>query len=122
MRNKIVLVSVLLALACLVVPSAANAQTTVPLPTTSKLSWDHDGVNTDGYKLQIDGGEKLAVTATCAITSGVRSCEIPFPALTPGNHTLIVIAWNIAGEAGSDPFAVTVVVVPAKPVNIRIKG
>jgi len=110
----------LLALACLVATSA-NAQTPVPSPTpaSTRLQFDHDGVNTDGYRLQIDGGEKLLVTANC-VAGTVRTCDIPFPALTPGAHTLVVIAWNIAGEAASDPFLVSVVVVPAKATNIRI--
>lgn len=108
----------------LAVPGIARAQTPVPSPTpaTTKLAFDHDGVNVSGYKLQVDAGEKLPVVATCTGEGSVRTCEIPFPALTPGPHTLVVIAWNLAGEAASDPFAVTVVVVPTKPVNIRIKG
>jgi len=101
-----------------------SAQTPVPSPTppTTRLAFDHDGVNTDGYKLQIDSQAAAVVTATCAVVSAVRTCEIPFPALTPGAHTLVLIAWNIAGEAASAPFAVTVVVIPAVPVNIRIRG
>jgi hypothetical protein len=100
----------------------AGAQTPVPSPTpaTTKLAFDHDGVNTDGYRLKIDAAAAVAITPTCAVVGSVRSCDIPFPALTPGAHTLIVIAWNIAGEAQSDPFAVNVIVVPAKATNIRI--
>jgi hypothetical protein len=121
MRKRL-LIGAWLGVAAVLLAVPVFAQTPVPSPTASKLSWDHDGVNTDGYKLQIDGGEKLAVTATCAVVNGVRSCELPFPALTPGNHALVVLAFNIAGEAASDPFAVVVVVVPGKPVNVRIKG
>lgn len=113
----------LMAVACVLgVATMAVAQIPVPSPTpaATKLAFDHDGVNTDGYKLQVDGGEKVAITPTCAVVGAVRTCEVPFPALTPGNHTLTIIAWNIAGEASSDPFVVTMVVVPGKATNIRI--
>jgi hypothetical protein len=111
------------ALAFLVAPSV-SAQTPVPSPTpaTTRLAFDHDGVNTDGYRLKVDEAVAVAITPTCAVVASVRTCEIPFPALTPGAHSLVLIAWNIAGEAASAPFAVTVVVIPAVPANIRIRG
>ena len=87
-----------------------------------KLAWDHDGINTAGYALTVDGTRTdLLLTPVCAVVSAVRSCEIPFPALTPGEHVLIVSAYNVAGESASDPFPVVVMVVPGKPVNIKIK-
>jgi hypothetical protein len=116
--------SVLLMLAgLLLLAPVAGAQTPVPSPTpaTTMIAFDHDGVNTDGYRIKIDAAAATAITPTCAVVGAVRTCEIPFPALTPGAHSLVLIAWNIAGEASSDPFLVTVVVVPVKPVNIRIK-
>jgi hypothetical protein len=104
-------------------PLSAAAQAPpvpVPSPNTAKLAWDHDGVNTDGYALAIDG-TRAVVQATCAVVATVRSCEMPFPALTPGDHVLIVSAFNAAGEAAADPFRVTVFVAPTKPTNTRIK-
>lgn len=110
-----------LAFALVVGVATASAQTPVPSPTppTTRLGFDHDGVNTDGYRLKVDDVTAL-VTATCTGVAAARTCEIPFPALTPGNHTLWVIAFNAAGEAASDPFPVTVFVQPAKATNIRI--
>ena len=98
------------------------AQTPVPSPTpaTTRIAFDHDGVNTDGYRIKIDTAEQVALVAECAGTGEARTCTAPFPALTPGQHTLYIIAWNVAGEASSDPFMVSVVVVPVKPGNIRI--
>jgi hypothetical protein len=101
--------------------ATASAQTPIPSPTppTTKLGFDHDGLNTDGYRLKVDDTVTL-VTATCTGVNQARTCEIPFPALTPGAHTLWVIAFNTAGEASSDPFPVLVFVQPAKATNIRI--
>lgn len=117
MRKRMV---VLWCTLCLLLPAIGWAQTPVPSPTppTIKLGWDHDGINTDGYKLSIDGTVTV-ITPTC-VAGTPRTCEIPFPALTPGNHTILVIAFNAAGEAASDPFLVTVFVQPAKATNLRI--
>lgn len=109
--------------ACLLIPAGAAAQSPavpVPSPNTLKLAWDHDGLNTDGYALTVDG-VRAVVTPTCAVVNTVRTCEMPFPALTPGDHTLIVSAFNAAGEASADPLLVTVFVKPAKPGNVRLK-
>lgn len=111
----------LMVIAALLVAGVAQAQTPVPSPTTQKLAFDHDGLNTDGYRLKIDAATATVITPTCAVVSSVRTCELPFPALTPGPHTLVLVAFNAAGEASSDPFAVLVFVAPVKPANVRIK-
>lgn len=118
----LVLALVLMAVGSLLLAQIAGAQTPVPSPTPSatRLAWDHDGVNTDGYRLKVDAAAAVDVVATCAVVAGVRTCDTPFPALTPGAHTLLVIAWNIAGETASDPFLVNVIVVPGKAGNLRI--
>ena len=107
-------------LALCAVPALAQTPVPSPTPPTTKLAFDHDGLNTDGYRLKVDALAPVAITPTCAVVASVRSCELPFPALTPGAHTLTIIAWNIAGEAVSAPFPVTVIVVPTAPANIRI--
>lgn len=91
------------------------AQTPVPSPTpaTTSVAWDHDGVNVDSFKLLSDG----AVVSTMPSTDR----KAAFPALTPGMHTLVVQACNIAGCASSTPLVVRIVVVPSNPTNIRIE-
>ena len=111
----------------LLVASAAFAQTTrkVPYPVGPQtyLGFDHDKVNTETYGLRIDGGERTVITPVevgPAGTAGWFAFEVPFPALTPGLHLLVVDACNIAGCALSDPFAVELVALPAKPGQLRI--
>lgn len=101
---------------------AASAQTTVPspIPSSTRLVWDHDGVNVSSWKLTIDGTDQV-VTPSASPADGAQAWSIPFPALTPGAHTLIVCAVNVAGSGCSDPpFSVKVVVVPSKPTALRI--
>lgn len=53
---------------------------------------------------------------------GSFTCGVPFPAFTPGAHTLQVTAANTAGESlKSVPFAFTFIVIPAAPKNFRIQ-
>ena len=106
-------------LACLCVATVASAQTPVPSPTppTTKLCWDHDGVSLDRFDLAVDGGAGTSVGKPVPV--GTMYC-VPFPALTPGTHTLVVSACNIAGCAAAAPFPVSVVVVPTAPSAVRI--
>lgn len=113
MMRRLLLAATLL----LVLPVLAHAQTDVTPGPTTKLAWDHDGINVDRFELKVDG--TLSATIPFAFEQD-GTYETPFPALTPGVHQLIVAACNIAGCADSDPFLVRVVVVPAKPSNIRI--
>lgn len=107
----------LAALLCLFLPALAHAQTDVTPGSNTKLAWDHDGVNVERFEIKVDG--QVNSTIPFAFEQD-GTYEAPFPALTPGIHQLIVAACNIAGCADSDPFLVRVVVVPAKPSNLRI--
>jgi hypothetical protein len=120
-RTLVVAVVVMLAGLLLLAP-VAGAQTPVPSPTpaTIMIAFDHDGVNTDGYRIKIDAAPAVAIAPTCAVVASVRTCETPFPAMTPGNHSFVLIAWNAAGEASSPPFLVTLFVAPTAPTTIRI--
>jgi hypothetical protein len=96
----------------LLIAGTAAAQTQAPSPPgNTRLAWDHDGLNVTSWELVIDGGAPAVVQAT-PFPNGSNSWSTPFPALTPGPHTLIMRACNIGGCAASDPFAVNVVVVP----------
>ena len=119
MRPTILTACVLTVLA-LAMPASAQTPVPSPTPPTTLIAFDHDGVNTDGYRIKIDAAAAVAVTPTCAVVGAARTCEFTFPAMTPGNHTLWIIAWNAAGEGTSVPFAVTVFVAPVAPGNIRI--
>jgi hypothetical protein len=103
----------------------ASAQQVGP---TSKLVWDEPGpdlatVSAYIYNIYPDGATTLTVMAGVGCTGSASpfTCETNFPAFTPGQHTLILSASNVAGESAKSPsFAFTVVVVPSAPQNIRI--
>jgi hypothetical protein len=115
MKRTVATVAVILALLACSTP--ALAQVPSPTPGTVKIGFDHDGINTDGYALIVDG-TRATVTPTCAGTP--RTCTIPFPALTPGTHTFVIAAFNAAGEATSTPVSWVVFVKPGDPTNVRI--
>jgi hypothetical protein len=95
---------------------------------SSKIGWDQTGVASAAdaqaltYRYYPDGAAVGIVLTgvTCSGTTTV-TCQAPFPAFTPGTHTLTLTAGNIAGEsAKSAPFAFQFVVIPAAPGNLRI--
>lgn len=108
--------SIVLLLVTIAGGSESRAQTPVPSPppATLRLAWDHDGINTDLFKVLADG-----VVVTDNIPSTARA--VAFPALTPGNHSLTVQACNLAGCSSSAPLLVVVVVMPAPATNLRLE-
>jgi hypothetical protein len=116
MRTLITALALVLAIS---VPSFAQTTVPSPIPPTTRIAFDHDGLNTTGYKLKVDTGEPTIV-ATTPLAGSPGSLTIAFPALTPGVHELTVSAFNADGEAASDIFTVRVTVVPAKPLNLRL--
>lgn len=113
---------------CLPVSAFAQAVGT----PTSTFIFDQpapDAGTAQGYtfKIYIDGnisGQVLAgVTCVASPTAAVQTCTAPFPAFTPGTHTIQLTASNVAGEsAKSAVFTFTLVAVPGAPGNIRIGG
>jgi hypothetical protein len=96
----------------------AVAQTTVlaPVPPTTMLAFDHDGLNTDGYALWVDG-VRQTVTTTLVGTTERRTA---FPAMTPGTHTIeftaFVMVDGVAIDSAKSPtLTVRIVVVPVAP-------
>lgn len=71
---------------------------------TYTCSWTHDGVNTTGYAIAIDG-TRAVVSPTCTGTGDTRSCSTPITMTTGAAHTVIVTAFNDFGEAAADPFS-----------------
>jgi hypothetical protein len=107
--------------------SLASAQNTGT--ASSKIGWDQAGVASAAeaqaltYRYYADGSATGIVLTgvTCAGTTAV-TCQAPFPAFTPGSHTITLTAGNVAGEsAKSSPFAFVFVVIPSAPTNLRIQ-
>lgn len=110
-------IQILALVALLLAPVSAVAQP-VPATPTSQLAFDHDGVDTAGYELQVDGGAWTPVGVTVQQT-GVRVMNLP--ALTPGPHTLAVRACGPGGCSGpSNALEVQLVVVPSVPTQLRL--
>lgn len=105
-----------------------NAQTPVATPT-SKLAWvitaaDLNTAQSYVYKYYLDAsatGIIFSPSPTCSGTAAPFSCQVAFPAVGNGNHTISITASNTAGESlHSDPFAFAFVGIPSKPTGLRI--
>lgn len=90
------------------------AQEIIINPTNTQLQWDHDRQHVTHFNLVIDG-----VITNLGLP---EENEITFPALTPGEHVIIVQACNSDLEicVASDPFEIQVIVL-TKPTNLRIR-
>ena len=120
-----------LMLACVwcLLGAAVVAQGPVATPS-SKFQFDQpapDVATANGYtfRLYADGAATGAIVAgvvcVAGATAGVQTCTMPFPAFTPGAHTVQLTAANVAGESPkSSPFAFTLVVIPGAPSNLRV--
>lgn len=102
----------------LLVSPTLLGQTPAPTPPgAAQLAWDHDGVDTTGYALVVDG---VRTDLGAVARQPDNTYRAPFPTLTRGNHILVVEAYNLAGRAASAEFQVRVVGVPAVPSNLRL--
>lgn len=102
----------------------ANAQTAV---NTSKIAWTQEAptlADAQGYTYRYypDGAPGVALSGvTCSGEGSPFSCQVAFPAFTPGNHALTMTAANLAGESvQSAPLNFVFVVTPATPTGLRI--
>lgn len=105
----------------------AAAQTPPPVTPGATLLFDHDGLNVASWDMQLDTGAWTTVSPVRGdrigtTTPAVYAWAVPFPAATPGAHTLKIRACNIAGCAVSDPYAFQMVLIPSKPGNLRFGG
>lgn len=107
----------------------AHAQT--PVVGTERLQFDQAAPDLATaqayvYRLVIDGvRQAVPVTVTCAGSVSPFACTTPFPALTPGDHTIALTAAVVVNgvEAESLPsvaLPVRLVVAPNPPQNLRI--
>ena len=117
--------TLVLTLTFLFISTAAFAQVATP---NRQLAWDQTNVANAAeaqsftYKYYPDGAAVgIALTGvTCTGTTTV-TCTVPFPAFTPGQHTLTLTASNVAGEsAKSAVFSFSFEVVPTAPSNLRL--
>lgn len=96
--------------------------------STAKLGWDQGATTlleatSYTYKYYADGSAVgTALTGvTCTGSVSPFQCQVPFPAFTPGNHTIQITATNVAGESDkSSPLDFVFVVNPSSPTNLRI--
>jgi hypothetical protein len=123
--KRLLIVALVLAGVLAAGPAAAQA----PVTGANKIGWDQAAptlgeAQNYTYKYFADNattGITLA-SVTCAGTASPYQCEVPFPAFTPGNHTITLTAGNLAGESvKSAPLSFAFVVTPGAPVNLRIK-
>lgn len=120
--KKICLTLILLCFA-----SVAFAQP--PATGKNKIGFDQDApslteVQTYTWKYFADAATTgiVLVGVTCTGTVTPYQCEAPFPAFTPGNHTLTLTTSNLAGEsAKSLPLSFAFVVTPGAPIGLKIK-
>lgn len=110
-------------------PALAVAQTAVV--GSEQIQFDQaapDLATAQGYvyRLVIDGQRQATpVAVTCQGTASPFACTVPFPPLTPGDHTLALTAAVVvngveAESLPSQPISVRMVVAPNPPANLRI--
>jgi hypothetical protein len=119
-----------LLLACMFVLTFAGLASAQQAGASSSLQWDIAGtdlatVNAYIYR-HYDDSAVTGVVFTGVSCVGAASpfvCTVPFPAFTPGAHTVAVSAANVAGESPrTAPLAFTFLVIPATPTTLRIAG
>ena len=101
----------------LFVAAPVAAQTSVPANAVLTLAADHDGANTDGYRVYVDGVKVSDVPKT-ALVAGVLTATVP--AQKPGPHTVQLAAYNAVAEVKSDPVTFTALQTPLKPSNLKL--
>jgi hypothetical protein len=103
------------AAAMLSLPPAALAQTSTvrsPPSPSSRILWDHDGVNVLWFEVRVDGILVSRIAHERPASGDTYSS--PMPLLFPGLHTLVVAACNDQGCAASAPLNITVVSGPIR--------
>ena len=87
--------------------------------TPFTVSADHSGVDTEFYRLYVDGNQEQEKPAS-ALKDGVISFA-DADGLPKGSYSIEVAAVNADGETKSEPLTLVVQgVPPAAPVNLRI--
>lgn len=96
---------------------------------SSQIGWDQDApdmATAQGYTYQylLDAAAPVVLPGHKCGTGPAPttfSCAAPFPAITPGPHSLTLTASNIAGASlPSTPLSFVFVLIPSPPKNLRI--
>lgn len=127
MRTATVLLCTIFVLA-----GAAGAQTPPPAVATDRIGFDQPATSADlamlTWRYVLDGAAAQPLAGvTCAPIAGQvdrHLCQAPWPAMTPGQHTIALIARLTDGtltidSAPSAPFTFRFVVAPGAPENVR---
>ena len=114
MRAKLAMLCLCLALGALVA-----AQSVPPPNAAFVLAFDHNGVDTTGYRLFVDNVKVGADLPVSALQAGSASFNVP--GVGPGPHSIRVTAFGPGGETSSAALTFTVPQLPpTAPTNLRI--
>jgi hypothetical protein len=117
MRTILVILMGLLALAG---PASAQTPDTVPAHQSFSVEFTHDGLNTTGYRVFVDGVKVGSDLPLSALTAGKVTASVA--GVPRGAHTVQVSAFNLDAEAKSAALPFTAVdPTPATPTNLTIK-
>lgn len=96
-----------------------------------RIGWDQpaaspEEANSYQYRFSLDGGPAtVAAGVTCTGAASPYTCVGNFPATTPGQHSLVIVARRIVDattfldSAPSAAFVFRLEVVPGTPANLR---
>jgi hypothetical protein len=117
MKTALAIVAlVVMALGLSVVPAAQPGP-----PRTYTCQWTHDssGGAAESFQILVDGAVSVTVNpATACSGTPVLACTSPLTMTTQVNHTVIVQAVNLFGEANSVPFTAAP---PVRPAGVTIR-
>src|SRR5262245_3951224 len=104
-------------LACVCMASVVSAQTQIPAGQAATVTFAHDGIATDGYRVKVDGTAGPNLPASQRV-NGVVTTTIQ--GQSAGGHSLVACAFNVGGETCTPPVLFTAVASPSAPTNLQI--
>lgn len=116
----------------LLTPTLAAAQE--PTVQTDRLGWTQTMTAAEQplvtFAIFVDNvrGPLPAVTCTVTATAGTYDCQTAYPPMTPGPHTIELVAIRTEGALTAEslrsaPFAIRLIVGPETPTGLRnIRG
>jgi hypothetical protein len=111
----------LLALVFVAVASPLYAQSvdTIKQSTPFKVAADHDGADTDGFKMYLNGAVWQAKAVT-DLVAGIIQFDLPV-GLMKGVYVIYIEAYSTTGAGASTTVTLTVTTGnPAPPRNLRV--